>query len=86
MKHAFLDLFIYDIVLYMDRITIYDKKLNKIFARNLDLILTYKCSKVIIKCLENENLNVKSDDLFHNIKNLINHQLSQSISQFLDIV
>ena len=31
------------------RITIYDKKLNKIFARNLDR-LTYKCSK--------ENFNV----------------------------
>ena len=45
------------------RITIYDKKLNKIFTRTLDFVLNYKCLKVIIRCLEVEVLIWKIDDL-----------------------
>ena len=42
---------------------IYILKLNKIFALYLELVLTYKCSKVIIRCLEVEILIRKVDDL-----------------------
>ena len=52
------------------RRTKFKKKLNKIFSRYLDLVLTYKYSKVVIRCLEVEILNRKVDDWFDYIQKL----------------
>ena len=38
----------------------------------MDLVLTYKCSKVIIRCLELDILNVKADDYLIQLKTLAN--------------